>query len=271
MVKHLLVHVDSTPRSEERLGLALAVARRHGARVTGLFAELETMGGSLVARRTPDQVHEAARAAQARFGAAVAAAGAPSAWWTLAGAEPSDLVGRFVTCARYADLAVLGQPEEHGRMPHYLVDQVVLESGRPALVVPSSGRHPDAGHRVAVGWNASRESARALHDAMPFLRAAEQVGLLAFQRAAGEGEEPGGPHPDVMELLALHGVRARYERAMADPHGIGLAGVLMNHAFDTQADLVVLGARAEGFPVKHLGEVAREYLRSMATPVLFAA
>lgn len=271
MVKHLLVHADSTPRSEERLGLALALARRHGARVTGLFAELETMGGSLVARRTPDQVQEAARGARERFGAAVAAAGVPSAWWTLAGAEPSELVGRFVSCARYADVTVLGQPGDRDRMPPYLVDQVVLESGRPALVVPATGRHPDAGRRVAVGWNASREAARALHDAMPFLRAAEQVGLVAFQRPAGEGEEPGGPHPDVMELLSLHGIRARYERAVADPHGIGLAGVLMSHAFDIQADLVVLGARPEGFPVKRLGEVSREYLRSMATPVLFSA
>jgi len=270
MVKHLLVHMDSTPRAGERLGLALALARRHGAKVTGLFAELEALGSSLVARRTPGQVQEAARAAGERFGAAAQAAGVASAWWTLGGAEPAELVGRVVACCRYADLAVLGQPGEQDRMPGYLVDQVVLDSGRPALVVPATGHHPGAGERVVVGWNASRESARALHDALPLLRGAAFVGLLAFQRPGGEAEEPGGPRPDVMELLALHGVRARYERAVADPQGIGLAGVLMNHAFDNQADLVVLGARAEGFPVKHLGEVAREYLRSMATPVLLA-
>lgn len=269
MVKHLLVHVDSTPRTEERLGLALALAKRHGAKLTGLFAELESLGASLVARRTPGQVQEAAQAAGAHFAAAVQAAGVASAWWALSGAEPAELVGQVVACCRYADLAILGQHDEQARMPAYLVDQVALDSGRPALVVPATGRrHPGVGDRVVVAWNASRESARALHDALPLLRGAAFVGLLAFQRPGAEAEGPSGPRPDVIELLALHGVRARYERAVADPQGIGQAPALLSYAFENQADLVVLGARAEGFPVKHLGEVARDTLRATSTPVL---
>ncbi|MFX7996900.1 hypothetical protein ABTK59_20175, partial [Acinetobacter baumannii] len=49
------------------------------------------------------------------------------------------------------------------------VETLILESGRPVLVVPYAGRFTSVAQRVLVAWSGGRESARALHDAMPLM------------------------------------------------------------------------------------------------------
>ena len=75
--------------------------------------------------------------------------------------------------ARYADLTVLGQanPYEHrdGLGHDAVVVSTVMSSGRPVLAVPFAGDFPTLGQRVLVAWNASREAARAVNDALPLL------------------------------------------------------------------------------------------------------
>ena len=52
--------------------------------------------------------------------------------------------------------------------------------------------------------------------------------------------------------------------------GIGVAGALINYAFESQADLTVVGAPGHGFPLRHAGPAVRELLQSMVTPLLLA-
>ncbi|HTP51887.1 MAG TPA: universal stress protein [Anaeromyxobacteraceae bacterium] len=270
--KHLLVHVDSSNEVEERLNLAVAIARRFGARLTGLFAEADTVGASLVGRRSPGRLEEAAAAARETFSSKVAAAGVDSEWWPLAGAGYADLVNLTAACCRYVDLAIFGQHDpERSRLPADLVEQVLLECGRPLLVVPSVGHHPDVGKRVAVGWNSSRESARAVGDGLPLLAGAEFVGVLAFQQPSASEAPLAMPPANIVAHLALHGIAASYQRVEQDDSGIGVVDSLLNYAFSSQADLIIVGARAEGFPVRHLSATTREFLRVMVSPLLLSA
>ena len=73
--------------------------------------------------------------------------------------------------ARYADLLVLGQtePDAATQTPSDLPEVVALSTGRPTLVVPHIGVRRPPGKSVMLCWNASRESARAAADALPFL------------------------------------------------------------------------------------------------------
>ena len=59
-----------------------------------------------------------------------------------------------------------------------------MTSGRPVLAVPFAGEFPTVGERVLVAWNASREAARALNDALPLLIGAKQVTVLAINHTA---------------------------------------------------------------------------------------
>ena len=63
----------------------------------------------------------------------------------------------------------------------------VMTSGRPVLAIPFAGDSPTIGERVLVAWNASREAARAVNDALPLLTGAKQVTVLAINPQRGVG------------------------------------------------------------------------------------
>lgn len=270
-LKHLLVHVDVSPRAAERLDLAAGLARRHGARLTGLFAEGSTLGASLVGARDRERMAQAAEEARAAFEAKAAAAGVEAIFWALEPAEDAQLLADLPVCCRYADLAVLGQPEPgQARLPEGAVDHVLFGAGRPALVVPYVGHYPAVGRKVLVGWNGSREAARALNDALPLLAGADEVWVVAFQRAPREG--PGRlPRLDVTAHLAAHGVKARYDVVLIDPDGLDAADALLNRSFDEGCDLIVAGAHAQpGLSGPRAGGSTRSLLKAMTAPVLFS-
>lgn len=272
-LKHVIVHVDGSARAEQRIDLALALARAQGARVTGLFAEGVSFGPSIVGRRSPDAIQAAMEAARATFTKRVAAAGLGSIWWALdARGDVGRLAGDVAICCRYGDLAVFGQTEQdHPRLPEDVVETVVVESGRPVLVVPEVGHYAGAGNRVVIAWTGSRESARAVNDAIPLMRGADLVAILAFQQRA-EGASP-FPNLDIVAHLESHGILARYERVLVrEEDDIGVVDTVLNRASDLTADLVVMGARAgHAFGTARLASHARAILKSMTTPVLLSA
>lgn len=267
--KHLLVHVDASRHAPERIDLAVALARRFGARLTGLFAELASFGPSLVGRRSAEDLARAAEAARAAFEARTGPAGVEAQWWPLEAGDYAQVVGPVTVCCRYADLAIFGQHDpKDARTPEDLVERVLLGCGRPLLVVPWAGRFPDAGRRVAVAWNGTAEAARALHDAIPFMRGAESVTVLGFQKPpAGEGRAL--PSLDVVAHLSAHGIAARYERTFVEVGEVEFADALLNRAFDLSADLAVMGGHAgAGLGGPHASANTRKVLGSMTVPVL---
>ncbi|HEX9401966.1 MAG TPA: universal stress protein [Anaeromyxobacter sp.] len=266
--KDLLVHLDSSPRVAERLGIAVALARRFGARLTGLFAESATLGSSLLGRRAPENVARAAADARAKFEAACA--GVPSRFWQLEPTEYSELVGWVAVCCRQVDLVILGQRQgDDAPVPEGLVEEVIAGSGRPVLIVPSAGRFSDVGKRVVVAWTGSREATRALHDALPLLRGAESVTVLSLQ-LPNEGTTQGGLPPlDILEHLRAHGVEARYDRWLVSD--LAAVDAVLNRASDEAADLTVIGAYGLlGGPRLRPPETTRKILETMTTPVLLS-
>ncbi len=269
-LKHLLVHVDAGPRSAERVALAVTMARRFGARLTGLFAESRQLGASVVARRSPQNLAKAAADARAMFEQRAGAAGLASDFWQVAAGDYDEIVGWTVVSCRYADLAIFGQhdPDEEERVPADVIERVIFESGRPVLVVPSVGTYADVGRRVLVAWTGSRESARALNDALPLMEAAQEVRVISFQEAS-TGSGAARPPVNVVEHLRAHGISPTYEQVTVDE--MGVLDPLLNRAADSGADLTVIGAYPPGgFPAMQRSRTTRDILRTMTTPVLLS-
>jgi nucleotide-binding universal stress UspA family protein len=276
--RHLLVHVDVGHRAEERIRLAAALARRWGAQLTGLFAESGTLGRSIVGRRSPQQFAKTAKGAAEEFEAIASAQKVEVDWWQLPAGE-LDLGGVAAHYCRYADLSILGQPEGDGaRVPDDFAAQVLLQSGRPVLLVPSSGHFEDVGRRVLVSWNGSREATRALNDALPILEGAEKVLVLAAQSPPMPSSRPEGKaYPDIVRHLASHGIAVEYQSAYVQHGTISASGVdvlnnVLNVSSEFGADLVVMGARGRTtvpFPLP--ARSTRKKLGSMTAPVLLSA
>jgi len=269
-VKHLLVHLDGSDRASVRLNLAINLAKRFGARLTGLFAQSETSGPSLVARRASEHLKRAAEDVRRVFEAKTGEAGVAGVWWQLEHGEYSHVLTETVICSRYADLAILGQHNSasDAKVPGELVEEVILNAGRPVLVVPFAGDFQDTGQRVIVAWNGSRESARALGDAVPLMESAKSVLILALHAARPE-DVTGVPPVNVVSHLETHGIMASLERMTVE--NMGLMDVVLNRASDDGADLLVMGGHGNyGFPFLARGGNTRHILRQMTVPVLMS-
>ncbi|ROR35212.1 universal stress protein [Inmirania thermothiophila] len=278
-IRDILVHLDPTPRCRARLELALALASAHGARVVGLYAVAAPYVPDFVPGVAPEQLREADRAkaaeAERAFREAAGRAGVEHEWRGPDGRPLglADVIDEVVVHARHADLAIVGQHDDDdalGLVPADLPDQVLLDAGRPVLVVPYAGQFRSVGERVMVAWNASREATRAVHDALPLLRAAKKVVVLAVNPGeapgAGHGEIPGA---DISAHLARHGVKAEAEHVHADDIQVG--DMLLSRAADEGVDLIVCGGYGQPrLREVVLGGVTRHLLKQMTVPVLFS-
>lgn len=265
-MKDILVHLDGGKRSSLRLDVAIGLARRFDARLIGLFAESEN---SVVAKRSAETLEGVAQQLEEDFQQRLSAAGVPGKWWRVAETDAGHVVGEVVFCSRYADLVVLGQwNAEDATVPEELVEQVVLNSGRPVLVIPHAGDVATLGERISVAWNASREATRALHEALPFLEGASDVNLLAVRDPAPTRRGEKVPQATMVDHLAVRGIKARIEHLPAE--NIGVMDLLLSRAFDLGSDLLVMGAHS-GLGLSFMrGAGTRFMLRHMTMPVLMS-
>ena len=273
--KTLLVHYDAGRTAAARLETAIQLAGAFDAHVTCLYAlsaypapsRAAEVGSVFVEAQKRAQA-EMLQAARRGYDECLRRTGYQKAEWR---ATPEDALGAVALHARYADLVVIGQqnPDWPSGVHREFERDAPIGIGRPLLVVPYAFERRPIGHKVLVAWNASREAARAVSDALPLLKRASHVQVIAFRpHAAGgaHGEEPGA---DVAWYLARHGVKVTVSRH--DAPEIDVGNQLLSRAFDLSADLIVMGAW--GHSRLHelvLGGVTRTLLDSMTVPVLMA-
>ena len=274
----IVVHLDATKRRAQVLNVALSLAESFDAHLVGLFVPgpvrvaLPAVGeGVSVLREIEEGRRRSALAAEAEreFRATTQRRGSTHTEWRDL---PGDPLYAAQLNARYADLVVAGQPDRHSDDVDESVasfpGDLVLSAGRPVLFVPYAGSFPKLGTRVLVAWNASREAARAVQDALPLLERAQRVDVVAFdpQRGADHGEQPGS---DIALYLARHGVKV--SAAQQRGTGIDIGAQILSRAADMDADLIVMGGYGHArLRQLILGGATRTLLESMTVPVLMS-
>jgi nucleotide-binding universal stress UspA family protein len=169
----------------------------------------------------------------------------------------------FAEAARLFDLVVVGQKEagrsEGGRN---LVEAVIFNSGRPALIVPSIHSAPANLTTALVAWDGSAPAARALADAIPLLVHASRVAIVHVGKTAC------GHASAVVEHLGRHRIHGEFRNIP----GEGPVGdILLSHAADCGADFLVMGAYGRSRLSEALfGGASRTLLESMTIPILMS-
>ena len=276
--KDLLVHLDDTRCFRKRIDAAVRLAARHGAHLTGVYPIVEIPLLNYIREHIPREVRAMMEAEAQRLAETVlkgfreAAERGGGAYETRTDhALDTTLASVLSMHARYADLVVMGQmnPDEPPDVGRHLPEEVVLSSGRPALIVPYDWAPGTLGERVLIAWDASREAARAVSDAMPILEQAESVLVASINPKStplGHGQVPGA---DIALHLARHAVEVEVQSVESDRMEIGDA--LLSFATDRARDLLVMGAYAHSrMRELVLGGATREILKSMTLPVLMA-
>jgi nucleotide-binding universal stress UspA family protein len=274
-LKDILVHIDRTPHCEKRVKIALKIASRQGKELTGLFAQgnayLESRTSGLDKRRK--QHEKTSEKLRAQFQLLADEAGVELLWETAPFDRSEETVtDHLVFYAQHSDLVIVGQHDEEvhdGSIPKDLAERLVLETGRPVLIIPYAGTFKTLGKRVVIAWNTARESVRALNDAIPLMQDAKKVKVIAIN-PRGKGKRHGKvPSTDIVRHLARHGIEAQADHFSTE--GVDEGNLLLNCVSDERSDLLVMGAYGHyRFRELILGDATKEILEHMTTPVLMS-
>lgn len=175
-------------------------------------------------------------------------------------------------CAKYADLTVVAgalDNKDDAETARGYFGSLLFESGRPVLVVPPGCKATLPAKRILLAWRPTLESVRALHDALPLLQKAEAVDLVIVDPVEGENAEGDQPGAAVGKHLARHGVKVNVVVIKSD--GRVVSALLLKHAREMQADLVVAGGYGHSrLREWAMGGVTRELLAYATLPVFYS-
>ncbi len=285
-VKTILVPVDGTDASARCLEAAIHIAKMHTAHVEVFHVRSdpkdavpllgEGMSGAMIEEMIELAEKEAGdRSGRARrlYQAALKAHDLPEVETpqksTTAAASWVEVVGRedeaVAVRARLADISVIARPTPEGDLPSSMtLNAALFETGRPVLVVPPVPFKP-FGKKMAISWNGSAESARAVAAGIVYLTLADTVLAMAVHSA----RTPPTAARGLGEYLAWHGIHAVAEPI--EPEGQTVGQAVLGFCASHGVDMLVMGAYTHS-RVRQLilGGVTRHVLENAEIPVLMA-
>lgn len=160
--------------------------------------------------------------------------------WRIEKRNPYQGLRLMAQEARLHNMTVLpiGKDNENHQE---IAEHLIFETGRPVLIFPERPVRTlsKTFQNIAVAWDGSRPAARAVADAMPFLRRASHVHIFSATDDKPIPEAHRGS--EIAELLKFEGVNAIYEGIkQTNQHNIG--NFMECYVADRGCDLLVMGA-----------------------------
>ncbi len=247
-MKTILVPVEDHPSTQTVVETALLIAQHFDARLDGvaLSQDIPALAVEMTAAWTLSlDSNDRDRAAQAKrqflnlmLSRAIPRASEGSVDTRSYRWRSDEIIrdSQLGALGRVFDLIVLGRPDGKNGVPrHSTFEAVLFESGRPLVLAPPVAPKT-IGSTIVVAWNGSTETARAVAFAMPFLRRADHVSVLAV-----EGGMVDGPTAEELgEALRANGIKAATVTRSNEGRSTGEA--ILGHASALKADLLIKGA-----------------------------
>lgn len=283
-LRDLVVLLDGLTRDQAKLAVAVGLAQRHDAHLTGL-CPLEllvppdvsfALGGypdlwalPEFAKQMESQARAKAAIVEADFRELLRREGVKGDWTF----ETGSLIATVARRAQATDLVVIGQADPDNPPPEVartLVEDVLMIAGRPLLLIPYAGKFEFVGGNTLIGWTPTRESARAVHDVLSLLDPSAKVTVLTVELSRPPPDAKGLPTAEIAEHLARHGLDVSAARTVVTD-GLSPADALLDYASDIGADLLVVGGYGHSRTREMImGGVTRDLLRHMTLPVLMS-
>lgn len=264
-MKNILLLIHDDKGQEARYQAALDVARAVGGHLTCLDLTIipEVMGdyvamgagGLLLAE---EQESESVHGAKMR--ARLEHEDVPFDWTETTGFLSQTLEAR----TRLMDLVVLSTDEDGELFPRMrdVIGELLVQTGKPVLVVPPASQHFELTGRAMVAWDGSADAEAALTAAVPLLSLARSVTLYYV-----DDKSMDAPIEDAARYLSRHGIEPVVKR---EPAGIDRVSVSLRcEAEMGHYDYVVMGGYGHSRTVETIfGGATQGMLKKCRVPML---
>ena len=274
MIKNLLLAYNGGPASNAALGMALHMARKYDAHLTGVLAH----GVSKVSRNIPawfsaeikqsivGALSKKANEIEDRFRQVAEGSIAPDKlhWIEVAG-DPDQTIADY---AMLYDITIVGQFESLVEADELELhpDRIASQSGRPVLLVPKGFDASQFNENAVLAWDGHRTAARAFAGAIPVLATKDLVNVVTV-----EAPRIGTPLPgiDISTVLSRHGIRSNFEKVQME--GNSVSQTLLSYCEKHGAGLLVMGAYEHSRLKQDLiGGVTNKITKISKVPILMS-
>lgn len=274
----VLAVLDTPKNTRQVTDFAVAMANQFQGHVIGAHAEAVAMVPLVAPMEIPDPVtvqalqdmaHRETEAVETLFLDAARREGISHEWRSFVTSSGFNSAA-LIDSARCADLVVAAQGET-GMLSESRseLESFLFESGRPVLLIPHILTAPKPIRRVLIAWNGSREAARATFDAMPFLKAAEEVEIFTVDATDTAAQSADMAGVEIAATLSRHGIKVSVTSQQKS--GLDPAIAIENRLSDSSIDLLVMGAYGNKRWWEMLfGGVTRTLLDSMTALTLLS-
>ncbi len=240
----LMVHMQLGRPNTAMLTIANALAQHFDAEVIGIAAGQPTQviyGQGYPMLDFINQEHALLSQelidAEHTFKSAFKAYSKPVKWRSMI--TLGSCASYIATESRSADLIITEiSPNDFYEGPNGVnAGEIILQCGRPVIVVPENTTTLKLDN-VVVGWKDTREARRAIVDALPLLKLAEQITIIALS-SKNEVAQSISSLEQVVSWLKQHKITASYENFIA---GGDAKTQLVTLANQHNADILVAGA-----------------------------
>jgi len=271
-IKTILVSLNNTAFFDSNMAMAARIAREYDSHIIGLYVIPSVIiyaapygyGGPLNFSELNRFYRSKAASAEDDFNDFVRKEGLKGEWRkiTSAGHFVSETI---IDHGREADLIILGD-DKSVETEMQFEGAIVHSTGRPVLVVPHNWPPDTKFNKVVMGWDGSRESARAAFDSIPLLKMAKKTEVTSFNAHKERQLAGDAPGAEMANALARYDINAE---AVSENTRKSVGQALMDRA--ASADLLVIGAYGHSRLRENiLGGVTKLALKSMPCPVLLS-
>jgi nucleotide-binding universal stress UspA family protein len=275
-LKSILLHVQDDASLEDRLEVALSLARTAGAHLSCLhvtpiqaYVAFDSFGGVFVMQDVMEALDEQEANLRARVEKDLAAEDVTWDYEQVTG----DVVGQIVGKAALADLVVFGREPHRHDFPGPAMGTIgdLLQRSQVPLFIPGDEKSPvDVTGTALIAWDGSFEAANAVRSSLGLLKLAKDVAIIRV----AEGKEQEFPGTKLLEYLSRHGVHA--DMIVQDPPAGDrdpkvIAASLVAYARGIGAAYLVMGGYSHN-RVREVvfGGVTRSLLKECPIPLVIA-
>ncbi len=276
--KTIVVNLNDIERVSALMNVAISLSKKHDAHLIGLHVippfNMAAMAGPFGV--SPEIINEYVKSRKAlseeikkEYEKALEQDIVSSEWRCVDSWENWS-ERHLIKHSRCADLIVTGQ----GAIKQGIAEQtritehLILETGRPVLVIPHEGEFEEVGNYPLIAWNASQESTRAVFDALPFLVNSKETKVVWIDPDEPD-EKIDVAGSEISTTLARHGVKVEAATINTEKEKIGES--IVNQVRESASDLLIMGAYGHSRFQEYLfGGATKGVLKDMKVPVLLS-